>query len=112
MPIGVFTTRFSFNDLRDIWSSATLARSPKSGRKLTPLAIPPKGESRNRSGSPDRKRGGRIVRFNPRADKWIEYVLPEPYSHNRRTWIDNSTDPVAVWYVDHNGYMVRLQPLD
>src|SRR3990172_310770 len=56
--------------------------------------------------------GGRIVRFNPRADKWIEYVLPEPYSHNRRTWIDNSTDPVAVWYVDHNGYMVRLQPLD
>jgi hypothetical protein len=37
-------------------------------------------------------------------------VLPEPYPHDRRTWIDNSTAPVTVWYVDHNGYMVRVQP--
>ena len=56
--------------------------------------------------------GGRFARFNPRTERWIEYVLPEPYSHNRRTWIDNSTDPVTVWYVDHNGYMVRIQPLE
>jgi hypothetical protein len=41
--------------------------------------------------------------FNPKEDRWIEYVLP-------RTWIDNSTTPVTVWYVDHNGYMVRVQP--
>ena len=54
--------------------------------------------------------GGRMVRFNPKEDRWIEYVLPEPYSHDRRTWIDNSTTPVTVWYVDHNGYMVRVQP--
>ena len=32
--------------------------------------------------------------------------------HNRRTWIDNSTDPVTVWYVDNNGYIVRIQPLE
>jgi virginiamycin B lyase len=54
--------------------------------------------------------GGRMVRFNPKQDRWVEYVLPEPYSHDRRTWIDNSTTPVTVWYVDHNGYMVRVQP--
>jgi virginiamycin B lyase len=56
--------------------------------------------------------GGRFLRFNPRTERWIEYVMPEPYSHDRRTWIDNSTDPVTVWYVDHNGYMVRIQPLE
>jgi len=56
--------------------------------------------------------GGRFVRFNPKTENWTEYLLPEPYAHNRRTWIDNSTTPVTVWYVDHNGYMVRLQPLE
>ncbi|MBI3940520.1 MAG: carboxypeptidase regulatory-like domain-containing protein, partial [Acidobacteria bacterium] len=53
---------------------------------------------------------GRFGRFDPRTEQWIEYVLPEPFAHNRRTWIDNSTDPVTVWYADHEGYMVRLQP--
>ena len=56
--------------------------------------------------------GGRMLRFNPQTDRWIEYVLPEPYSHDRRTWIDNSTTPVTVWYVDHQGYIVRVQPLE
>ena len=55
---------------------------------------------------------GRFLRFNPRTEQWIDYLLPEPYSHNRRTWIDNSKDPVTVWYVYHNGYMVRIQPLE
>jgi streptogramin lyase len=54
--------------------------------------------------------GGRMLRFNPQTDHWTEYVLPEPYSHDRRTWIDNSTTPVTVWYVDHNSYIVRVQP--
>ncbi len=53
--------------------------------------------------------GGRMLRFNPQTERWIEYVLPEPFSHDRRTWIDNSTTPVTVWYVDHNSYMVRVQ---
>jgi len=56
--------------------------------------------------------GGRFLRFNPRNESWIAYVMPEPFSHDRRTWIDNSTTPVTVWYVDHNGYLVRIQPLE
>ncbi len=56
--------------------------------------------------------GGRFARFNPRTGQWIEYMLPEPYAHDRRAWIDNSTDPVTVWYADHEGYMVRIQPLE
>ncbi len=55
---------------------------------------------------------GRIARFNPKTNRWTEYVLPEPVSHDRRTWIDNSTDPVTVWYVDHDGILVRIQPLE
>ncbi len=55
---------------------------------------------------------GRFLRFNPRTEHWIDYMLPEPYSHDRRTWIDNSTNPVTVWYVDHNGIMTRIQPLE
>ena len=55
---------------------------------------------------------GLFIRFNPRTERWISYMLPEPYSHNRRTWIDNSTNPVTVWYVDHNGIMTRIQPLE
>lgn len=55
---------------------------------------------------------GRFWRFDPTAELWTGYMMPEPYAHDRRTWIDNSTDPVTVWYVDHNGYVVRIQPLD
>ena len=56
--------------------------------------------------------GGRIVRYNPRLDRWTEYVLPEPEVHDRRIWVDNSTTPVTVWYVDHNERIVRIQPLE
>jgi streptogramin lyase len=55
---------------------------------------------------------GRLWRFNPKLQTWTGYVMPEPYAHDRRTWIDNSTDPVTVWFVDHNGYMIRIQPRD
>ena len=55
---------------------------------------------------------GRYLRFNPKTEQYIEYVLPEPYGIDRETWIDNSTDPVTVWYVDHDGWIVRIQPLD
>ena len=41
------------------------------------------------------QRGGRMVRFNPKTDRWIEYVYPEPFSLDWRTWVDNSTDPVT-----------------
>ncbi len=53
---------------------------------------------------------GRYLRLNPETEEWITYVLPEPYSHNRKSWIDDSTDPVSLWYVDHNSYLVHIQP--
>jgi virginiamycin B lyase len=56
--------------------------------------------------------GGRYLRFNPKNQQWTEYLLPEPYGHDRESWIDNSTTPVTVWYVDHDGWMVRIQPLE
>jgi virginiamycin B lyase len=55
---------------------------------------------------------GRYFRFNPKNQQWTEYVLPEPYGIDRESWIDNSTDPVTVWYVDHDGWIVRIQPLE
>lgn len=55
--------------------------------------------------------GREFVRLNPKTEHWTEYMMPEPFSHDRRTWIDNSTNPVTVWYVDYNGYIVRIQPL-
>ena len=55
---------------------------------------------------------GRYVRFNPKTGVWTEYMLPEPYGFDRESWIDNSTDPVSVWYTDHDGYIARIQPLE
>ena len=55
---------------------------------------------------------GRYLRFDPKTVRFTEYVLPEPYGIDRETWIDNSTDPVSVWYVDHEGWLVRIQPRD
>ena len=40
--------------------------------------------------------GAGFLRLNPRTDQWIEYGMPELYAHDRRTWIDNSTDPISV----------------
>ena len=56
--------------------------------------------------------GRQMLRYNPKTDKWAAYQMPEPYSYDRRTYIDMSTNPVSVWYVDYNGYMVRVQPRD
>jgi streptogramin lyase len=56
--------------------------------------------------------GREFVRLNPKTEHWTEYMMPEPFSHDRRTWIDNSTDPVTVWYVDYQGYIIRIQPLN
>jgi streptogramin lyase len=53
-----------------------------------------------------------MLRYNPKTDHWTVYQMPEPYSYNRRTVIDTSTKPATVWYVDYNGYLVRVQPLD
>jgi streptogramin lyase len=53
-----------------------------------------------------------MVRLDPKTDRWIVYEMPEPFSYDRRTYVDGSTKPVTVWYVDYNGYLVRVQPLD
>ena len=55
---------------------------------------------------------GRYARFNPKTQQWTEYMLPEPYGFDRESWIDNSTDPVTVWYTDHDGWITRIQPLE
>jgi streptogramin lyase len=87
-------------------------------REFTP-PIPPSPLSRFYEAMPDKNGevwagvnfGRGFVRLDPKTERWIEYVLPEPFAYDRRTWIDNSTNPVTVWYVDYNGYIVRIQPL-
>jgi len=56
--------------------------------------------------------GGHYLRFDPKTEQFTAYALPEPFSMDRESWIDNSTSPVSVWYVDHDGWLVHIQPLD
>ncbi len=56
--------------------------------------------------------GGRYFRFRPKTEEWTEYVLPEPYGHDRESWMDNSTTPPSAWMVDHDGWIVHIQPLE
>ncbi|HVB33104.1 MAG TPA: carboxypeptidase regulatory-like domain-containing protein [Patescibacteria group bacterium] len=54
-----------------------------------------------------------FVRLDPRTGQWWEYDNPEPSAFARNTWVDDSTTPVTVWYVDFfTGYITRIQPLD
>jgi virginiamycin B lyase len=54
--------------------------------------------------------GKQMLRLNPKTESWAVYQMPEPFTYDRRTYIDSSTHPVTVWYVDYNGYLVRVQP--
>jgi virginiamycin B lyase len=56
--------------------------------------------------------GGHYLRFDPKSEQFTAYMLPEPFSMDRESWIDNSTNPVSVWFVDHDGWLVHIQPLD
>jgi virginiamycin B lyase len=57
--------------------------------------------------------GRGFLRFNPRTGQWIEYAMPEPYSHSRDVWVDKSASTTTVWYPDYStGRIVRIQPLD
>jgi virginiamycin B lyase len=56
--------------------------------------------------------GGHYLRFDPKTEQFTAYTLPEPYAMDRESWIDNSTSPVSVWFVDHDGWLVHIQPLD
>jgi len=52
------------------------------------------------------------LRLNPETDQWIEYATPKRYARDRVTRIDNSIDPIGVWYVDYRGYIARIPRLD
>jgi streptogramin lyase len=54
--------------------------------------------------------GRQMLRLNQKTEAWTVYQMPEPFTYDRRTYIDSSTHPVTVWYVDYNGYLVRVQP--
>jgi len=53
-----------------------------------------------------------VARFNQKTHQWIEYWMAEPFSHNWDSWVDNTTNPVTVWYGDQYGFIVRIQPLE
>jgi len=46
-----------------------------------------------------------------KTDRWIEYIFRAVLAR-LEDLVDNSTNPVTVWYGDHNGYIVRIQPLE
>ncbi len=56
--------------------------------------------------------GRQMVHLNSKTETWSVYQMPEPFTYDRRTWVDSSTRPVTVWYVDYNGYLVRVQSLN
>ena len=57
--------------------------------------------------------GTGLLRFSPATRMWRFYPSAEPSAFARSTWIDNSTDPVTVWYPDYQmGTLVRVQPRD
>ena len=57
--------------------------------------------------------GTGLLRFTPATATWRFYPSAEPSAFARSTWIDNSTDPVTVWYPDYQmGTLVRVQPRD
>jgi virginiamycin B lyase len=55
--------------------------------------------------------GPGFVRFDPAKNTWRVYDNPEPSAFARSTWVDNSTNPVTIWYPDYQmGTLVRIQP--
>ncbi len=55
--------------------------------------------------------GRGFARYNTKTEQWTVYDNAEPSALARHTWVDNTTDPVTVWYPDfHTGLIVRIQP--
>lgn len=55
--------------------------------------------------------GPAFVRFSPATHAWRVYDMAEPSAFARSTWVDNSTNPVTIWYADYQlGVLVRIQP--
>jgi streptogramin lyase len=54
----------------------------------------------------------RVVRLDPKTGKTIEYLLPGD-TNIRRTFVDNSTNPVTFWTgANHSAKIYRVEPLD
>jgi streptogramin lyase/mono/diheme cytochrome c family protein len=113
--------RSAFDPFNDLWSGGkggALTRLESSTRRLKEFVAPLLYYGSFYEANADKNgeiwasavQTGRYARLEPKTERWIIYVLPEPYSHNRKSWIDDSTDPVSLWYVDHNSYLVHIQP--
>ena len=113
--------RSAFDDNNNLWSGGkggALTRLQSSTRRLKEFVAPLLYYGSFYEANADKNgevwagavQTGRYARLDPETEQWIFYVLPEPYSHNRKSWIDDSTDPVSLWYVDHNSFLVHIQP--
>lgn len=112
--------RGSFDQEGNIWSgSAKLTKYDPKANALTQyepptpyfVAYSTKVDKNGEVWSGEQS-NGRVFRFNPKTYRWIEYVLPSPWSLDFSSWIDNSTNPPTFWYGDQHGYIVRIQPLE
>jgi streptogramin lyase/cytochrome c5 len=113
--------RSAFDSTNNLWSGGkggALVRLESSTRRLKEFVAPLLYYGSFYEANADKNgevwagavQTGRYSRLDPETEQWINYVLPEPYSHNRKSWIDDSTDPVSLWYVDHNSFLVHIQP--
>jgi virginiamycin B lyase len=54
----------------------------------------------------------RVLRFDPRTGRSVEYLLPGQ-TNIRRIFIDNSTTPVTFWAGNnHHATILKIEPLD
>ena len=52
------------------------------------------------------------LRLNTKTGEFIEYPMPR-FTNGRRTWVDNTTTPVAFWVGgNHSASVVKVEPLD
>jgi len=54
----------------------------------------------------------RVVRLDPKTGRSVQYQLPAD-TNIRRVWVDNAKNPVELWIGNnHQGSIIRVQPLD
>ena len=54
----------------------------------------------------------RILRFDPKTGRSMEYLLPRP-ANIRKVFVDNTTTPVTFWAGNNHGAaIIKLEPLD
>jgi virginiamycin B lyase len=54
----------------------------------------------------------KVSRLDPESGKFVEYLLPRE-TNIRRVFVDNSTTPVTFWVGNnHQGSIVKVEPLD